>query len=101
MSSLTRVPNQDFDRSVTSVDLDERFLLIGKLDGSLSTVYIKTVLQVFSVKISDEKISAVCCEKHDEDENQVFYAGDSSGYLFYVGDSSGYLFYVGDSLCRG
>ena len=82
MSSLAGVPNQDFDRIVTSVDLDKRFLLIGKLDGSLSAVYIKNGLQVFSVKISEEKITAVCCEKHNEDEHQVFYAGDISGYLF-------------------
>lgn len=82
MSSLARIPNQEFDRNVTAVDLDERFLLIGKLDGSLSAIYIKNGLQVFSIKISDAEITAVCCEKHDEEDNQVFYAGDSRGNLF-------------------
>ena len=46
MSSLSRIYNQDYDRNVTAVDLDKRFLIVGKTDGSLSAVYIKNGLKV-------------------------------------------------------
>ena len=82
MSTLSRIPFQEFDRNVTAADLDERFLLVGKLDGTLLAVYIKKGLQVFSVQLSGMEITAVCCEKHEEEESQVFYAGDRSGNTF-------------------
>ena len=84
MSQLSTIPNQDYDRSVTCVDLDERFLLVGKSDGSVSCVYTKNGLQVFSEQISSLPITAVCCDKHDEDDDQVFYAGDLGGTVMVI-----------------
>ena len=66
MSILERVSHDEFDRTVSAVDLDERFLLIGKLDGSIHVLYLKNGLQVFCSKISECPITAVCCEKYDE-----------------------------------
>ena len=41
-------------------------------------------MSVFSAKISDNEITAVCCEEQDEDDNPIFYAGDSEGNLYSV-----------------
>ena len=84
MPKLSRIPTQDFDRDVTAVAMDDRFILIGQLDGLLSAVYHKNGIKVFSVKISDAEITAVCCEEQDEDSNQIFYAADSSNNIYTV-----------------
>ena len=74
MPKLSRIPTQDFDR-------DDRFILIGQEDGLLSAIYHKNGMKVFSVKISDVDITAVCYEEQDEDSNQIFYAADSSNNI--------------------
>ena len=84
MSKLARIPTQDFDRDVTAVALDDRFILVGQVTGVLSAVYHKNGVKVFSAKISDNEITAVCCEEQDEDDNPIFYAGDSEGTLYTV-----------------
>jgi len=84
MSKLARIPTQDFDRDVTAVAMDDRFILIGQVDGKLSAVYQKNGVSVFSAKISDSEITAVCCEEQDEDDNPIFYAGDLEGNLYTV-----------------
>ena len=84
MSRLARIPTQDFDRDVSAVAMDDRFILVGQVDGKLSAVYHKNGVSVFSAKISDNEITAVCCEEQDEDDNPIFYAGDSEGNLYSV-----------------
>eukprot|EP00092_Neocalanus_flemingeri_P022319 GFUD01024202.1.p1 GENE.GFUD01024202.1~~GFUD01024202.1.p1 ORF type:complete len:356 (+),score=87.45 GFUD01024202.1:96-1163(+) len=84
MSSLSRIPTQDFDRYVTAVAMNDRFILIGKADGSLSAVYGKNGVKVFSSQISEAEITAVCCEEQSEYSNSIFYAGDIMGNLFTV-----------------
>jgi len=84
MSKLARIPTQDFDRDVTAVAMDDRFILVGQVDGKLSAVYQKNGVSVFSAKISDSEITAVCCEEQDEDDNPIFYAGDIEGNLYTV-----------------
>ena len=84
MSNLARVPTQDFDRDVTAVAMDDRFILVGQVDGKLSAVYHKNGVSVFSSKICENEITAVCCEEQDEDDNPIFYAGDSEGNLYTV-----------------
>jgi len=84
MSKLARLPTQDFNRDVSAVAMDDRFILIGLVDGKLAAVYHKNGVEVFSAKISDNEITAVCCEEQDEDDNPIFYAGDSEGNLFTV-----------------
>ena len=84
MSRLARIPTQDFDRDVTAVAMDDRFILVGQVDGKLAAVYHKNGVSVFTTKVSDSEITAVCCEEQDEDDNPIFYAGDVEGNLYTV-----------------
>merc|ERR1712002_1439476 len=84
MSKLERIPTQDFDRDVTSVAMDDRFILVGQVDGKLHAVYHKNGVSAFSVKIAECEITAVCCEEQDETDNPIFYAGDVEGNLYTV-----------------
>jgi len=69
---------------VTAVAMDDRFYLIGQVDGTLAAVFIKNGNNVFKSKISDSPIVAVACEEKDDADNQIFYAGDAAGNLFTV-----------------
>jgi len=60
------------------------FVLVGLIDGKLSAVYHKNGNRVFSTKISDASITAVCCEEEDDVDNPIFYAGDSDGKIYTV-----------------
>jgi len=84
MSKLERLPTQDFDRDVTSVAMDERFILVGQVDGKLHAVYHKNGVSAFSAKIAECEITAVCCEEQDDTDNPIFYAGDVEGNLYTV-----------------
>jgi hypothetical protein len=64
--------------------MDDRFILVGQVDGKLSAVYHKNGVSAFSAKISDSEITAVCCEEQDERDNPIFYAGDLEGNLYTV-----------------
>lgn len=83
-SKLKRLPTDDFNRDVTAVAMDERFVLVGQVDGKLSAVYVRNGNRAFSEKISEHAITAVCCEEQDDTDNQIFYAGDSAGNLYTV-----------------
>jgi len=83
-AELKRLPNNDFNRDVTAVAMDERFYLIGQNDGTLAVVYISNGNNVFHSKISEHAITAVACEEKDDADNQIFYAGDEKGNLFTV-----------------
>merc|ERR1712064_149905 len=83
-AELKRLPNDDYNRDVTAVAMDDRFYLIGQVDGSLSAVYISNGNNVFKSKISDSPITAVACEEKDDADNQIFYAGDAAGNLYTV-----------------
>jgi hypothetical protein len=83
MARLERIVG-DFDNFISSVALDERFAVIGQGDGTVSAVYLKNRARVFSAKISGSRITAVCCEEQDEDDNPIFYAGDSAGKVFTI-----------------
>merc|ERR1711887_222024 len=84
MSKLERIPTQDFDRDVTATAMDDRFILVGQVDGKLHAVYHKNGVSAFSVKIAECEITAVCCEEQDETDNPIFYAGDVEGNLYTV-----------------
>merc|ERR1712183_519512 len=84
MSKLDRIPTQDFDRDVTATAMDDRFILVGQVDGKLHAVYHKNGVNVFSAKIAECEITAVCCEEQDETDNPIFYAGDVEGNLYTV-----------------
>merc|ERR1711936_109011 len=83
-SELKRLPNNDFNRDVTAVAMDERFYLIGRVDGTLAAVYISNGNNVFKKSISNSPITAVACEEKDDADNQIFYCGDEKGNLFTV-----------------
>merc|ERR1712013_793903 len=84
MSKLERLPTQDFDRDLTSVAMDDRFILVGQVDGKLHAVYHKNGVSAFSAKIAECEITAVCCEEQDDTDNPIFYAGDVDGNLYTV-----------------
>eukprot|EP00092_Neocalanus_flemingeri_P001630 GFUD01001740.1.p1 GENE.GFUD01001740.1~~GFUD01001740.1.p1 ORF type:complete len:323 (+),score=95.76 GFUD01001740.1:81-1049(+) len=84
MSRLSRIITEDFDRFISSVGMDERFVVIGQENGSVCAIYHKNGAKVFSAKISDDKITAVCCEEQDEDDNPIFYAADNAGKVFTI-----------------
>ena len=39
---------------------------------------------MFSSKIADTAITAVCCEEQDDVDNPIFYASDAEGNLYTV-----------------
>ena len=84
MPKLSRIPTQDFDRHVTAIAMDDRFILIGQEDGHLAAIYHKNGIKAFSTKITEADITAVCCEEQDEGSNQLFYAADSENNIFTV-----------------
>merc|ERR1711988_1095070 len=84
MAKLDRLPNDDFNRDVTAVAMDDRFYLVGQVDGTLAAVYISNGNNVFKSKISDNAITAVACEEKDDADNQIFYAGDDKVNLYTV-----------------
>ena len=59
-------------------------MLVGQVDGKLSAVYVKNGNRVFSSKISETAVTAVCCEEQDDTDNPIFYAGDADGMLYTV-----------------
>ena len=63
--------------------MSSRFILCGQVTGEVSARYHRNGVSVFSVPVSTKGISAVCCEELEED-NQVFYAGDTQGMLFTI-----------------
>ena len=81
---LKRLPNGDFNRDVSAVAMDDRFYLIGQVDGTLAAVYITNGRNVFKTSISSLPIIAVACEEKDDSDNQIFYAGDEEGNLYTV-----------------
>merc|ERR1712112_411671 len=84
MAKYSRLPTEDFNRDVTAVAMDERFILVGQIDGKLSAVYLKNGVKAFSSKISESAVTAVCCEEQDDLDNPIFYAGDAEGNLYTV-----------------
>merc|ERR1711936_1401217 len=93
MPKLERLPNDDFNRDVTAVAMDDRFYLVGQNDGTLAAVYISNGKNVFREKISDYAITAVACEEKDDADNQIFYCGDEKGNLF-TANKDKYQIYV-------
>ena len=81
MSILTRV-SAEFAKAITCVSVDERFAVVGQEDGSVTALYHKNGARVFTAKESDNKITAVCCEEKDQDDNPIFYAGDRAGNVY-------------------
>ena len=84
VSKLARLPTREFDHDVTSVVMNESFILIGRINGNISIFSVKNGNIGFSTKVSDNAITAVCCEEQDEADNPIFYAGDEEGKLFTV-----------------
>jgi len=81
---MKRLPTEEFDRDVTAVAMDDRFVLVGQVNGKLAAVYLKNGNIAFSTKISENAITAVCCEEQDEADNPIFYAGDEEGNLYTI-----------------
>ena len=52
------------------------------MNGLVTAFYHKNWIKVFSSKVSDEDITAVCCEEQDDNFNQIFYAADTANNIF-------------------
>ena len=97
MASATKEVLQSFDCLVTSVAMDDKFILVGQV-GTSSHDWIVILLDfqedgnvaafwwnggtLFEEDISDAVITAVCCEEREEGSNHIFYAADAEGQIF-------------------
>jgi len=81
MASATKEVIQSFDCLVTSVAMDDRFIIVGQEDGHVAAFWWNGGL-LFEEQISDTVITAVCCEQQDSGSNHIFYAADHDGRLY-------------------
>ena len=82
MKGLKRFFNHSYDRNISAVAMDERFLLIGQTDGTVSAHYLYNGILAFETKVSDFTINAVACEEEDDIWNEIFYVGDAANNFF-------------------
>ena len=82
MIELKRFYNYNYDRCLSAVAMDERFLMLGQIDGHVSVHYLYNGIRAFNTKISEKTIVAVCCEDRDDVWNELFYAADSLNKIF-------------------
>merc|ERR1712126_201135 len=80
MPTFSRLPCEDFNSDITCGSMDQKYIIIGELDGEVGAVFAKNGSKCFKTEepISDAKITAVCADP-DQD---LFYAGDENGKLF-------------------
>ena len=76
--------NDEYDRRVSAVSMDARFMIIGQEDGSVSLHYLHNGVKVFKRKLSkrESSITAVCCEEEDDIWDEIFYVADSANNIF-------------------
>ena len=71
-----------YDRSISTIAMDERFLLIGQTDGTVSVHYLYNGILAFEAKVSEFSINAVTCEEEDDIWNEIFYVRDAVNNFF-------------------
>ena len=82
MAKITCLPGYDYNRNVTVVAMDKRFLLVGQKNGQVSAHFLNNGRAAFNKTISKSDICAVCCEEQDDNWNEVFYVCDVENNLF-------------------
>ena len=83
MTRLSSLPGYSgYNRNVTAVAMDRRFLLVGQGSGEVSAHFLNNGREAFRTKISEADISAVCCEEQDDNWNEVFYVCDAENKVF-------------------
>ena len=95
MTTLKRFYNHSYDRRISAISMDPRFILIGQTDGKVSVHYLYNGVRAFESQTSESSITAVCCEEHDDIHNEIFYVADSENKLFVLNKKGGVLA-VGD-----
>ena len=76
------VSGYDYNRNVTALAMDNRFLLVGQKHGQVSAHFLNNSRGAFNKKICEADICAVCCEEQDENWNEVFYVCDADNNVF-------------------
>ena len=82
MKPLKKFFDHSYDRNISSIAMDERFLLIGQTDGTVSLHYLYNGILAFEIKVSEFSINAVACEEEDDIWNEIFYVGDAANNFF-------------------
>ena len=82
MKPLKKFFDHSYDRNISSIAMDERFLLIGQTDGTVSVHYLYNGILAFETKVSEFSINAVACEEEDDIWNEIFYVGDAANNFF-------------------
>ena len=60
MAGLRRLPiDESLVEDVTAVDMDDKWILVGQVDGFVAVLYRKNGAVLFIVKISDSAITAL------------------------------------------
>ena len=95
MTTLKRFYNYSYDRRISAISMDPRFILIGQTDGRVSVHYLYNGVRAFESQVSDSSISAVCCEDHDDIHNEIFYVADNKNKLFVL-NKKGRVLAVGE-----
>lgn len=76
--------SEHYDRGVTCIAMDARFLIVGQQDGNVSVHYIDNGIRTFWAKVSkkEDAITAVSCEENDDIWNEIFYVADAANNIF-------------------
>ena len=79
---LKKFFDHSYDRNISAIGMDDRFLLIGQTDGTVSVHYLYNGILAFETKVSEFSINAVACEEEDDIYNEIFYVGDAANNFF-------------------
>ena len=76
--------NEHYDRGVTCIAMDARFLIVGQQNGQVSVHYIDNGIRTFLTTVSKkaDPITAVSCEENDDIWNEIFYVADAANNIF-------------------
>ena len=66
--------------------MDDRFIMIGLSNGSVSCIYVFNGVLKWNVPVSDVAITAVLTDVYDIGMEQRFYAGDAIGNIFLINE---------------
>lgn len=82
LKPLKKFFDHPYDRNISAIGMDDRFLLIGQTDGKVSVHYLYNGILAFETKVSEFSINAVACEEEDDIWNEIFYVGDAANNFF-------------------
>ena len=66
--------------------MDDRFVVVGLTNGSVSCIYVRNNVIKWVISISNHPITAVLADLYDQANDQLFYAGDAAGKIFVINE---------------